>query len=148
MLLSMWSCASEVLLVDLFGFVRVIALDLLRIWNFQLVSHVAQKVFDLESWNFTGIMLSMWSCAPLVLLVDLFALDLVKICNCQHVLQVAQKVFNLGSWKFTGMLISMCSCAPWYFYVDLFSICRVIAIDLIKICNFQLVLHIAQKYFT
>jgi hypothetical protein len=36
-------------LVDLFCFVRVIALDLIKICNFQHVSHVAQKVFDLGS---------------------------------------------------------------------------------------------------
>jgi hypothetical protein len=61
---------------------------------------------------------------------------------------VAQKVFDLGSWNFTGMLISMCSCAPGSFRLDLFSICRVIVLDWVKICNFQLVWHEAQKYLT
>jgi hypothetical protein len=42
----MWSCASRVSLVDLFCFVRVIALYLVKICHFQLVSHIAQKVFD------------------------------------------------------------------------------------------------------
>jgi hypothetical protein len=41
----------------------------------------------------------------------------------------------------------MCSCANGYFGVDLFSIFRVIALDLLKICNFQLVSHITQKGF-
>jgi hypothetical protein len=45
------------------------------------------------------------------------------------------------------MLISMCSCANGYFGVDLFSIFRVIALDLLKICNFQLVSHVTQKEF-
>jgi hypothetical protein len=31
--------------------------------------------------------------------------------------------------------------------MDLFSICRVIALDLVKICIFQLVSCISQKYF-
>jgi hypothetical protein len=56
---------------------------------------------------------------------------------------VAQKVFYLESWNFTGML--MCSCAPGYFSVDLFSICRVIVLDLVKICSFQLVSHSSKS---
>jgi hypothetical protein len=38
------------------------------------------------------------------------------------------------------MLISMCSCAPGYFLLDIFSIFRVIALDFLKFCDFQLVL--------
>jgi hypothetical protein len=38
MLLSAWGFACG-----------VFAIDLVNIWNFQLVSHVTQKVFDLES---------------------------------------------------------------------------------------------------
>jgi hypothetical protein len=47
------------------------------------------------------------------------------------------------------MLISMCSCASGYFCVDIFSILRVrvIALDLVKKYNFQLVLHVTQKVF-
>jgi hypothetical protein len=60
---------------------------------------------------------------------------------------VSQKAFDLESWNFTGMLISMCSCAPGYFCVDIFSIFRVTALDLVKICNSQLVSHISQKVF-
>jgi hypothetical protein len=84
MLISMCSCAPAYFRVDIFGILRVIAIDLVKIYNFQHVSHVSQKVFDLVSWNFTGIWLSMCSCAPGVSLVDLFcfvrfiALDLVK----------------------------------------------------------------------
>jgi hypothetical protein len=33
----------------------------------------------------------------------------------------------------------MCSCVPGYFGVVFFSACRVIALYLVKICNFQLV---------
>jgi hypothetical protein len=58
---------------------------------------------------------------------------------------VTQKVFHIESWNFTGMFISMCSCAPRYFRVDLFSIFRVIALDLVKICNFHLVSHVTQQ---
>jgi hypothetical protein len=60
---------------------------------------------------------------------------------------VTQKVFDLESWNLTGMLISMCSCAPGYFRVNLFSIFIVIALDLVKICNFQLSSHVKQKVF-
>ena len=45
----MCSFAPGVLLVDSFGIGRVIALDLIKICKFQLVSRVAQKGFDLES---------------------------------------------------------------------------------------------------
>jgi hypothetical protein len=89
--------------VDLFCFVKVFAVDLLKICNFQLVSHIVQKVFDLESLNFTGMLLSMLSCAARVSLVVFFcfvrviALDLVKICNFQLVSHVAQNEFDLES---------------------------------------------------
>jgi hypothetical protein len=117
------------------------------------VSHVTQKEFDLESWNFKGMLISMCSCAPRYFRLDLFgifrvfALDLVKICNFQLVSHVTKKVFDQESWNFTGMLISMWSCAPGYFRLDLFSIFRVFALDLVKICNFQLVSHVIQKVF-
>jgi hypothetical protein len=49
------------------------------------------------------------------------------------------------------MLISMCSCAPGYFHLDLFiilkNIFRVIALDLVKFCNFQLVSHVTKNGF-
>jgi hypothetical protein len=45
------------------------------------------------------------------------------------------------------MLLSMCSCAPGYFRVDIFSVFRGIALDLVKIYNFQLVTHGTQKIF-
>jgi hypothetical protein len=83
MLLSMWYCAPGVSLVYLFCFVWVIALDLVNICNFQLVPHVAQNVFDIESLNFTGMLISMCSCKPGYCHVDMFsifrviALDLV-----------------------------------------------------------------------
>jgi hypothetical protein len=41
----------------------------------------------------------------------------------------------------------MCSCAPGYFHLDIYSIFRVIALDLLKFCNFQLVSHVTQKVF-
>jgi hypothetical protein len=54
---------------------------------FTFVSHVTQKVFDLDSWNFTGMLISMCSCAPGYFRRDIFsifrviALDLVKFGN-------------------------------------------------------------------
>ncbi len=67
---------------------RVMALDLVKIADFQLVSPVTQKVFELQAWIFIGGMLiSMCSCAPGVLLAEssskggFMALDLEKIGN-------------------------------------------------------------------
>jgi hypothetical protein len=117
------------------------------------VSHVTQNVLDLGSWNLTGMLISMCSCAPVYFRVDLFsifrviALDLVKFCNFQLVSHLTQKEFGIESWNLTGMLLCMCSCAPGYFRVDLFSIFRVIALDLIFFCNFQLVSHVTLKGF-
>jgi hypothetical protein len=107
MLLSMCSCAPEYFRVDIFSIFRVITLDLVKICNFQLVWHVTQKIFDLESWNLTGMLISMCSCACGYFRVDIFsifrviALDLVKIYNIQHVTQsiwpVGLKVYkNVG----------------------------------------------------
>jgi hypothetical protein len=42
----MYNCAPLYFCLDLFGIGRVIVLDLLKLFNFQLESHVAQKVFD------------------------------------------------------------------------------------------------------
>jgi hypothetical protein len=66
MLISMCSCAPVYLRLDIFSIFRVIALDLVKFYDFQLVSHVTQEVFDLEScyMYFTGILISMYSCAP------------------------------------------------------------------------------------
>jgi hypothetical protein len=64
MLLSMCSCAPVYSRMDILSIFRVIALDLVKICNFQLVSHVTQKIFDLESWNLTGMLISMCSCEP------------------------------------------------------------------------------------
>jgi hypothetical protein len=85
MLISMFNCPSGYFRVNKFNMFRLIVVDLGKINNFQLVSHVAQKVFDPVSWNFTGMLISMWSCAPGVWLVDflcfvwVIVLDLVDI---------------------------------------------------------------------
>jgi hypothetical protein len=95
----------------------------------------------------------MCSCAPGYFCVDILSifrvtvLELVKISNFQLVSHVTKKVFDLESCNLTRMLLSMCSCAPWYFRVDIFSIFRVIALDLVKNYNIQLVLHVTQKVF-
>jgi hypothetical protein len=108
------------------------------------VSHVAQKVFDLDSWNFTGMFISMlctWHSACGFIqsycpwLSNFFS-------NFQIMSHVVQKVFDLESWNFTGMFISIWSCAPGYFRVDLFSICRVIARELVNIISLCCVLFL------
>ena len=72
MLASTCSCAPGVSLLDSFGTYRIIAPDLVKIARFQLVSRVHPKVFRLESWNFTGMLASICSCAPGVSLLDSF----------------------------------------------------------------------------
>jgi hypothetical protein len=147
----MWSCAPGYFHVDIFSIFRVIALDLVKICNFQLVSHVTKRIFDLESWILTKLLLSMWSCAPRYSRVKIFstlrviALDLVNDSNFQLDLDVTKKVFDLESWNLKRLLLSMCSCAPGYFCVDIFSIFRVIALDSVKFSNFQLVSQVTQK---
>lgn len=44
MLFSMFSCAPGVLCVDLFSIGRVISLDLVKILNFQLVTHSSKSI--------------------------------------------------------------------------------------------------------
>jgi hypothetical protein len=56
--------------VDIFSIVRIIAFDLEFFCNFQLVLHVIQKGFDIESLNLTGRLLSILSFAPGISLVD------------------------------------------------------------------------------
>jgi hypothetical protein len=111
MLISMWSCAPVVLHVNLFCFVSVIALDLVKICIFQFVSCL-QKVFNLESWNLIGMLLSMCSCAPWVSLVDLFsisrviALDLVKIVQLCCVICSLTACVRINQ-NYTEMMISI-----------------------------------------
>jgi hypothetical protein len=50
--------APEYFRVDIFSIFRVIALDLVKMYNFQLVSQVTQKVFDVELLHFTGMLVS------------------------------------------------------------------------------------------
>jgi hypothetical protein len=70
--------------LELFSIFRVIALDLENVCIFQLVLHVTQKGFDIESLNLMGRLPSIFSFAPGVSLVDLssicrvISLDLVK----------------------------------------------------------------------
>jgi hypothetical protein len=133
----MCSCATGYFRLDIFSIFRVIALNLVKFCNFQLVSHVTQKVFDIESWNFTGILISMCSCAPGYFRLDLFsifrviALDFF-FCNFQLVSHVIQKGFDLESLNLTGRLLSIFSFEPGVSLVDLSNICRVISLDLVK----------------
>ena len=132
----MCSCASGVLLLDQFSISRVIALDLMKTFNFHLVSHVAAKSIELERRKFTEMLVRMYSCAPGVLLLDQFsisrviALDLVKIYTFQLVSHVASKPLELEPRNLTGMLVRMFSCASWVLILDQFSIPRVIALYL------------------
>jgi hypothetical protein len=68
----MCGCAPGYFRLDLLSIFRVIALDLKNVCNFQLVSHVTQKGFDIESINLMGRLLSIFSFAPGVSLVDLY----------------------------------------------------------------------------
>jgi hypothetical protein len=92
------------------------------------------KVFDIESWNFTGLLLSMWSCAP-----GYFCVDLFRICYCLWLSKTSQfstcvarssksiwhKVMKLyrnvaqhvkmGTWGFAYVFFLFCqSYCPWF----------------------------------
>jgi hypothetical protein len=60
--------------------------------------------------------------------------------NLHYSICVARRtnVFNQESRTSTGMLFSMCSCASWWLLVDVGNIWIVIALDLVKNCNFNL----------
>jgi hypothetical protein len=136
MLISTWSCAPGVCLWIIF-FVRVFALDLVKISKFQFVSCVAQNVFNLESWNLTGMLVIICSCAPWVLLADLsnicrvFALDLVKtvslycvFCSSSAWVRINQLYRNNDQHHCEAMHLGLCMC----FF---FSFVRVIALDVV-----------------
>jgi hypothetical protein len=108
--------------------VRVIALDLVKICNFQLVSHVTQKGFDIVSLNITGRLLSICWCAPWDSLVDLstscriISLDLLKpfllccvICSLSAWVRINQLYRNNDQHHLiTGIMINiavkLCTC--------------------------------------
>ncbi len=103
MLISMCSCAPGVLDAESSSIGRVMALDFVKSANFQLVSHVIEKLFELQSSNIIGMLINMCSCAPGVLDTDsssigrVMALDLVKSGNFQLVSHVTEKLFDLQS---------------------------------------------------
>jgi hypothetical protein len=102
-LISMCSCALGYFRMDKFSIFRVIVFNLVKIRNFQVVSLVAKKVLNIESWNLADMVLSMWSCAPWYFCVDIISLFgvivlvLVKIRNFQLVSHIAKKVFDIES---------------------------------------------------
>jgi hypothetical protein len=119
------------------------------------VSNVRQKRFDLVSWNYTGMLVSMFCCAPGSLRADLFricretALDLVKSCNLQIVWHVAKTEFVKESWNCLGMLLSMYSCAhevSFVCFVLLF--CQNYCPWLSKILQFSFLSSVALSVFT
>jgi hypothetical protein len=102
----MCRCAPGYFHLDIFIILRVIALDLVKFCNFQLVSHVIQKGFDLES-LLTGRLLSIFSFAPGVSLVDLssicrvISLDLVKTVSlcCYLFLERLRKNQHISNYR-------------------------------------------------
>ena len=124
-----------------------------------VVSFLALKVFDIASQNFTGMLISMCSYVPGVLLpvsfshVEVMAPDFVKIGHFSVVLRLAvvsrlaPKVYDIQSQNFTGMLVSLCSSDPAFSHPDSSSHVEVMAPDLVKNCHFNVVLRIAPKVF-
>ena len=127
--------------------------DLVKIVNFQLVLLVAHKVFELESWNFKGMLVSMSCCAPGCLVADsssnggVMAPDLVKIVRPDLVSRVAPKVVELESWNFIGMLVCMSCCAHGCWLQIYLVVAELWPPALVKIVNFQFVSHVAQNIF-
>lgn len=123
------------------------------------MSFLALKVFDIASQNFTGMLISMCSYVPGVLLpvsfshVEVMAPDFVKIGHFSVVLRLAvvsrlaPKVYDIQSQNFTGMLVSLCSSDPAFSHPDSSSHVEVMAPDLVKNCHFNVVLRIAPKVF-
>ena len=71
MLVTTCSCAPGVSRLDSFPYVGVTGLNIVKIWHFNVVSPVARKVFDTKLPNLTGMLVTMCSCAPGVLRLDL-----------------------------------------------------------------------------
>jgi hypothetical protein len=144
MLFSMCSCAPWVSLVVFFCFVRAVALDLVKICYFQLVMHVAQKLFDLRSWNFTGMLMSMCSLCNWVFLCGftlycrVIVLDFVKICNFLNFVACSSKSIWPRFMKIYMIVDQHVKLCTWCFLFGLFLFCffRIIVIDLIKFFNF------------
>jgi len=64
MLISMCSYVPGVLLPVSFSHVEVMAPDFVKIGHFSVVSRLAPKVYDIQSQNFTGMLVSLCSCDP------------------------------------------------------------------------------------
>jgi hypothetical protein len=117
---------------------------------FQLVWHIAQKVFDLGSWNFTGMLLwsevvhVMFFACGFILFGQSYGPWLSKNGNFQFPAYL--KFIWPRVMKFNRNVNNMLICAPGVLLVG-FCFVRVIALDLVKICHFQLVLLEAQTIF-
>ncbi len=136
-----------------FSHVGVMAPDVVKIDHFNVVSHVAPKVLEAESQNFTGMLVSMYSCAPGVSRpgsfshVGVMAPYFVKINHFNIVSRVTPKVFEAESQNFTRTLVSMYSCAPGVSRPGSFSHVGVISPYFVKISHFNVVSCIAPKVF-
>ena len=117
------------------------------------VSRVFQKLFNLHSWNFIEVLITMWNFAP-----PYFGLRLcyqkwvicpwiVKNEVFKFVSRVTQKLFNLHSWNFIELLMTMWTCAPAYFGFRLCYQKWIICPWIVKNKVFKLVWCITHKPF-
>jgi hypothetical protein len=140
MLISMCSCAPGYYRVDLLRICRVIALALVQICNFQIVSHVTQKIFDLVMKLYRNVAQHVKLCTwDFFCNVRVIALDLVKICNFQLVSHVAQKSIwprVIKLYSNAAQNVKVCTCG---FVCGFILFCNSYCPCLLNICNFQLV---------
>ena len=74
--------------------------------------------------------------------------ELITFCYSKFAsfkLYISSKEFGLQSIKFTRILVSICSYAPADLILDLYSTGLVIGLDIVNICSFRLVSHVAPK---
>jgi hypothetical protein len=76
------------------------------------------------------------------------ALDVENISNSHFVSLVAQKVFDIESLNLIGMVVSICCCVPGVLFLGFIQYFRVIALELVKNCNFVLEHLYIKKYLT
>jgi hypothetical protein len=110
-----------------------------------------KKIFDLESWKFTGMLISMWSCAPGVLVVDFICQNycpwLTKYLQFSACVTGGSKSIWHRVMKVYSNVDQHVKLCTWDFASEFICFCRVIALDLVKICNFQFVSCVAQNVF-
>ena len=146
-----WTCAHGYFHPFAFIIYRVIALDFVKIWNFQFVSRVTLKPLPLQTWNFRYILFRVWTWAPGYFHQSGFnidivmGLDFVKIWKFQFVSRITLKPMVLHTWNFRNILFRACTCAPGYFHPSNLNIDRVMGLDFYENMEFSVCVALNSK---